>query len=291
MKIARSITELREMLRHYRYGSDPESIFREQSIGFVPTMGYLHQGHLSLVEMSKKDNDVTVVSIFVNPTQFAPNEDLDTYPRDLDRDSRLLEEMGTDVLFFPDAADIYPEDYHTYVEVEELGTKLCGKSRPSHFRGVVTIVLKLFNMVQPGFAYFGRKDAQQAVIIKKMVADLNLPVTIRTAPIVRDTDGLALSSRNVHLSVEEREAALNLPRALKEAQKMIGSGIRDAVEIRNVILDKLKSEPLIKVDYVEIVRLNNLEPLQTIEPENTLTAAAIWVGKTRLIDNFILGEL
>lgn len=291
MKITRTITDLRDTLKRFRYSVDPESTFREQSIGFVPTMGYLHQGHLSLVEMSKKENDVTVVSIFVNPTQFAPNEDLDAYPRDLDRDARLLEELGVDVLFFPDAADIYPEGYRCFVEVEELGKKLCGLSRPHHFRGVVTIVLKLFNMVQPGAAYFGRKDAQQAVIIKKMAADLNLPVTVRTAPIVRDTDGLALSSRNVYLSEQERQAALSLPRALQAAQEKIRNGFNNAEGIKSFILEQLEKEPLVKVDYVEAVQLDNLEPLQTIDTGGTLTAAAVWVGKTRLIDNFILGEL
>lgn len=291
MIITQTISELRDALKRFRYGNDNESTFREQSIGLVPTMGYLHKGHLSLVEMSKKESDVTVVSIFVNPTQFSPNEDLDIYPRDLGRDVRLLEELEVDVLFTPAASDIYPEGFNCFVEVETFGSKLCGVSRPHHFRGVVTIVLKLFNMVQPTHAYFGRKDAQQAVIIKKMVTDLNLPIAIRTAPIVRDADGLALSSRNVNLSVPERQAALCLPRALLAAQEAINSGNTDAGEVKSMILEQLRQEPLVRVDYVEVVQLDNLEALQTIKPGGTLTAAAIWVGKTRLIDNFILGEL
>jgi pantoate--beta-alanine ligase len=262
-----------------------------RSVGLVPTMGYLHRGHLKLVEQSLAENDVTVVSIFVNPTQFGPGEDFGRYPRDLERDKRLLEEQGVDIVFFPSAGELYPEGYLTYVEVESLGGVLCGASRPGHFRGVVTIVLKLFNIVRPHRAYFGRKDAQQAVIIKKMARDLHVPVDIRTIPILRDEDGLALSSRNSYLSEEERAAALHLPGALEEARKRIAGGSRDAAELKRLIRERVTRSPLVKTDYVEIVSLDRLQPLGTVDMSNTLAAAAIWAGNTRLIDNFILGEL
>jgi pantoate--beta-alanine ligase len=270
-----------------------------QSIGFVPTMGYLHQGHLSLIEQSKKENDVTVVSIFVNPTQFGPNEDFNRYPRDLQRDEALLKELDVDLLFFPNSTEMYPSGYSTYVEVETMGKVLCGKSRPTHFRGVTTVVLKLFNIVNPTNAYFGQKDAQQAILLKRMATDLNLDITIKVMPIVRDTDGLALSSRNAYLSVEEREAALHLPRALAEAKREIEAGLKDTSKIKALIEKELKKSPLITIDYVEVVTLDRLEnfPIhqegQTVDinMNNTLVAAAVRVGKTRLIDNFILGEI
>lgn len=269
------------------------------SIGFVPTMGYLHQGHLSLIEQSKKENDVTVVSIFVNPTQFGPNEDFNRYPRDLQRDEALLKELDVDLLFFPNSTEMYPSGYSTYVEVETMGKVLCGKSRPTHFRGVNTVVLKLFNIVNPTIAYFGQKDAQQAILLKRMATDLNLDITIQIMPIVRDTDGLALSSRNAYLSVEERESALRLPRALAEAKRQIEAGLKDASEIKALIEKELKKSPLITIDYVEVVTLDKLENFpknqegQTVDinRNNTLAAAAVRVGKTRLIDNFILGEI
>lgn len=283
MKTIQSISQLKNEL----------GILREnkKSIGFVPTMGYLHNGHLDLVRHSKKENDVTVVSIFVNPTQFAPHEDFDAYPRDLERDSKMLENLDVDFVFYPTPKEMYPEGYLTYVDVEKLGKVLCGRSRDSHFRGVTTVVLKLFNIVGADRAYFGRKDAQQAIILKKMVTDLNANVTIRTVPIVRDSDGLALSSRNVYLSPEERKEALSLPRALTMAQTQINEGLRDANQIKNMIRSEIEKSPLIKIDYVEVVSLNLLENVTEVDVNNTLVAAAVWVGKTRLIDNFILGDI
>jgi pantoate--beta-alanine ligase len=265
--------------------------FNTRTIGFVPTMGYLHEGHLSLVRQSKRGNDITVVSLFVNPAQFGPHEDFDRYPRDLDRDMRLLEELNVDYLFAPDLQEIYPDGYATYVEVEGLANHLCGKSRPGHFRGVATVVLKLFHIVRPTNAYFGQKDAQQAVIIKKMVGDLNLDVNIRMMPIVRDADGLALSSRNAYLSAEERKAGLLLSRALNQARSLIDEGVGEVARIKREVSGELAAHPLVKVDYLEFVSLDRLEPIATVMPGNTLAAGAIYVGKTRLIDNFVLGEI
>ncbi len=265
--------------------------FITRTIGFVPTMGYLHRGHLSLVRQSKRENDITVVSLFVNPTQFGPHEDFGRYPRDLDRDMGLLEELEVDYLFAPDVQEIYPDGYATYVEVEGLGNHLCGKSRPGHFRGVATVVLKLFHIVRPANAYFGQKDAQQAVIIKKMAADLNLDINIRVMPIVRDADGLALSSRNAYLSVEERKAGLLLSRALNQARSLIDEGVGGVARIKREVSGELAADPLVKVDYLEFVSLDRLEPIDTVMPGNTLAAGAIFVGKTRLIDNFVLGEI
>jgi len=287
MKIVESIASVRSQLED----------FGGKSIGFVPTMGFLHKGHLSLVEQSKKENDLTVVSIFVNPTQFAPNEDFDKYPRDLERDRELLEQLGVDYLFFPKAAEMYPPGFLTGVKVDRLGELLCGKSRQTHFQGVTTVVLKLLNIVKPNKAYFGRKDAQQAVIIKKMVTDLNLDVTIRTIPIIRDEDGLALSSRNIYLSSREREAALHLSRSLHNVRQLIGRGVLEVDRIKEEILGVLKKDPLLKPEYIEIVSLDLLEDFTEpagkaqIAPGNTLIALAARVGKTRLIDNFILGEI
>ncbi len=283
MNIFETIDQLKEELRKYK--------IRGQTIGFVPTMGYLHRGHLSLVEQSKKENDVTVVSIFVNPTQFGPGEDFDRYPRDPETDERLLRELEVDIVFYPAVKEIYPEGYATYVEVEKLGNVLCGKSRPTHFRGVTTVVLKLLNIVSPTCAYFGRKDAQQAIIIKKMVKDLNLDVTIQALPIVRDPDGLALSSRNAYLSAEERKAALSLSRALEKAKTEIDHGLRNASAIKELIQKEIGKYPLVTIDYIEVVSLDALEKIKTIAKDNTLAAGAIWAGKTRLIDNFTLGEI
>lgn len=268
-----------------------------RTVGFVPTMGALHRGHLSLLEPCKGENDLTVVSIFVNPSQFGPGEDFDRYPRDFRRDEALLREQGVDILFYPDTAEIYPPGYATYVEVEKLGNVLCGKSRPTHFRGVATVVLKLFNIVRPDNAYFGRKDGQQVILLKRMSVDLNLDVTIKAMPIVRDEDGLAMSSRNVYLSAEEREAALYFTRALREAKERIGSGLENAPGIKAFIEAEIKKSPLVTVDYIEVVTLDTLGPFpegpegQVIDKNNTLVAGAVRVGKTRLIDNFILGEI
>ena len=281
MKIIKKIDQIKKELREAG----------DKSIGLVPTMGYLHEGHISLIRRCKEENDVTVVSIFVNPSQFGPGEDFDSYPRDLDKDKILLQDLGVDVVFSPDADEIYPENYSTFAEVEKLGKVLCGNSRPTHFRGVVTIVLKLFNIITPQNTYFGQKDAQQAIIIKKMVKDLNLDLKVKILPIIRDKDGLALSSRNAYLSVEEREAALLLPRALDKARSRINEKNYVSSKILEEIKKELNKSELVEIDYVEIVDLDKLQKIDKIEEGNTLVAAAIRVGKTRLIDNFVLGEI
>jgi pantoate--beta-alanine ligase len=281
MKTCRTIAGLRRALR----------ACAGKRIGFVPTMGFLHEGHLSLVRACCRENDVTVVSIFVNPTQFGPAEDLTRYPRDPRRDAALLKKEGVDVLFMPGADQMYPSPYRTFVSVEELDAKLCGGSRPGHFRGVATIVLKLFNMVRPQRAYFGQKDAQQAIVLGQMVHDLDLPVQLRVLPIVREADGLAMSSRNIYLSIAERRAALALPKALRRARALIAAGKKDALALRAAMAAEIAREPLLEVDYIAIVRLTDLEHTAKIEPGNTLVAAAVRVGKTRLIDNFLLGDI
>ncbi len=256
-------------------------------IGLVPTMGFLHEGHLSLVRESLRKTDYTVVSLFVNPTQFGPQEDFKDYPRDLNSDMDMLEELGVDLLFAPDEKEMYPEGYRTFVEVQGLQDKLCGRSRPGHFKGVCTVVLKLFELVDPDEAFFGQKDAQQALIIKRMVQDLYLGVEVRALPIVRDEDGLALSSRNIYLDEKQRDAALCLVKSLREAKRLLEAGERET----SVIILKMKQvigiEPLAKIDYVEIVDLENLEPLDKIVNE-ALVALAVFVGKVRLIDNMIV---
>ncbi len=259
-----------------------------RSVGFVPTMGYLHDGHLSLVRESLKKTDATVVSVFVNPAQFGPKEDFNVYPRDMKRDTEILESMGVGFLFAPDAEEMYPECYKTYIEIHELQDRLCGRSRPGHFRGVSTVVLKLFNIVNPDIAFFGQKDAQQAVILKRMVKDLNLDVKIEVLPIVREKDGLALSSRNAYLNPEERRAALSLSTSLKEAQTMVKNGERDSAKIVQRIREIIDKEPLARIDYIDIVDMNGLEPIKRIDNE-TLIALAVYIGKVRLIDNTIVG--
>lgn len=258
-----------------------------KSIGFVPTMGYLHEGHVSLIKASVRENDSTVLSIFVNPTQFGENEDFNTYPRDIKRDSRIAEEAGVDIVFAPEIKEMYPDGYNTYVNVNEITEKLCGKSRPGHFRGVTTVVNKLFNIVEPDRAYFGQKDAQQVAVIKKMVKDLNMNVDIVTCPIVREKDGLAMSSRNTYLSPEERNSALKLSESLFEVKKMIEEGERDKQKVINYIVDKLRSDERIIIDYVEIVNADTLNDLYTIEGK-VLIALAAKVGNTRLIDNIVM---
>ena len=276
MKVITSVAGMKSLARHWKKEG--------KSIGFVPTMGYLHEGHLSLVRESKKRTDVTVVSIFVNPAQFGPNEDFKKYPRDLGKDSAYLEKGGVDCLFYPDAAEIYPPGYRTYVEVRGLQDRLCGKSRPGHFQGVATVVLKLFDIVGPDLAFFGAKDAQQVRIIGKMAADLDLNTEVVTCPIVREPDGLALSSRNAYLSPEERKAALVLSISLRWAERAISAGERDAVKVIAGIRAAIEAEPLARVDYVEAVDPVNLEPLAEIRGE-ALIALAVFIGSTRLIDN------
>lgn len=256
-------------------------------IGFVPTMGYLHEGHLNLVRESLRKADVTVVSIFVNPTQFGPSEDFKKYPRNLERDSEILKKEGIDYLFIPEADEIYPEGYKTYVEVHGLRDKLCGRSRPEHFRGVCTVVLKFFNIVNPDISFFGQKDAQQAIILERMVEDLNLDVKIDVSPIVREEDGIAMSSRNAYLNQEERKAALVLSQSLRKAKEMVEGGEKDSGAVIRRLKEMISQEPSVKIDYVEIVDMDNLDQVDRIEKE-TLAALAVYVGKARLIDNTIL---
>ena len=256
-----------------------------KEIGFVPTMGYLHEGHLSLVRQAKKDNDVVIVSIFVNPLQFAPNEDYESYPRDIKRDEELLKKEGVDVLFYPSVQDMYPDGFQTYVQVENLTKVLEGRSRPTHFRGVTTVVLKLFNITKPHRAYFGKKDAQQLIVIKRMVRDLNLDVEIVGMPIVREEDGLAMSSRNKYLNDEERKQAVCLYRALRRAEELIKGGVYDAERIKKEMEDVIKLYPLAEIDYISINRISDLEELDRVEDGNTLVSLAVRIGKTRLIDN------
>jgi len=260
---------------------------RGRKIGFVPTMGYLHEGHLSLVRLAGAEADVTVVSIFVNPIQFGPKEDLKSYPRDFERDAALLKAEGTDYIFAPADGDMYPPSHRTFVEVSDLQDRLCGRTRPGHFRGVCTVVLKLFEIVQPDCAVFGRKDAQQALILKRMVADLNVPVRMIVAPIIREPDGLAMSSRNTYLSAEERRAALVLSRSLAEARRLSSGGERNAAEVLARMKGLIAAEPLARLDYAEAVDPENLTAVDELRP-GTLIALAVYVGRTRLIDNEVI---
>jgi pantoate--beta-alanine ligase len=258
-----------------------------ESVAFVPTMGYLHEGHLSLAERARAENDRVVMSIFVNPIQFGPKEDLGTYPRDLGRDMELAEACGVDCIFAPAVDEMYPPGYVTYVEPVELADRLCGASRPGHFRGVCTVVLKLFHIVKADRAYFGQKDAQQLIILRRMAADLNLDIELIGVPIKREADGLAMSSRNVYLNAEERAEAVILYRSIRLAEAMYAAGERDVAKIRTAMLAKINEAQLARIDYLEIVDPMNLNPLTTIEGE-ALAAMAVFFGKTRLIDNTFL---
>ncbi|AEX85886.1 pantoate--beta-alanine ligase [Marinitoga sp. 1135] len=280
MKVINSINEMKDIRNSL--------IMEGKTIGFVPTMGYLHKGHLSLVKQAREDNDIVVVSIFVNPTQFGPNEDFDRYPRDLNRDMELLKEFNVDYIFHPDVMEMYPDGYSTYVEETKLTNVLCGKSRPGHFKGVTTIVSKLFNIVRPTRAYFGQKDAQQFRVLRKMVDDLNMDVKMVEMPIIREEDGLAMSSRNIYLKGEERVQALALYKSLLKAKELFENGERDATKIKEEMKKVFDENPLVKVDYIEIVDEYNLEPVEKIE-KRVLVAVAAFVGKARLIDNIILG--
>jgi pantoate--beta-alanine ligase len=262
---------------------------RHGSVGLVPTMGYLHEGHLSLVRAARRDNDSVVVSIFVNPAQFAPNEDFDRYPRDEARDIDLLDEFGVDCVFAPSVESMYHSDFSAFVVVEGLSSRLEGKSRPSHFRGVTTVVMKLLNIVQPQRAYFGQKDAQQLAIIRRMVRDLDVPVEIVGKPIVRDADGLALSSRNVYLTPEQRQAALVLNRSLRAAEAMFARGVGSAIAIRDAVTSSIAAEPLAEIDYVSVADHQTLVELEHIEGV-ALVSVAVRFGATRLIDNTILSH-
>ena len=257
-------------------------------VGLVPTMGYLHEGHLSLVRRAREECDHVVVSIFVNPTQFGPREDLSKYPRDLDRDLSLLEPLGVDLVWMPTAEMMYPPGYQTWVEVEGITQPLEGSMRPGHFRGVTTVVAKLFNAVQPHKAYFGQKDAQQAAVIRQMTRDLNFPLEIVVCPIVREPDGLAMSSRNVYLDPEQRKAATVLSRSLRAAKEAYEKGERDAEKIRGKMKEVLAGEPLADVQYVSCADYDTLEELETVTGK-ALLSMAVFMGKTRLIDNVVLG--
>jgi pantoate--beta-alanine ligase len=256
-------------------------------VGLVPTMGYLHEGHLSLVRRAREECDHVLVSIFVNPTQFGPKEDLSKYPRDLDRDLSLLEPLGVDLVWMPTSEIMYPPAYQTWVEVEGITRPLEGAMRPGHFRGVTTVVAKLFNAVQPQRAYFGQKDAQQAAVIRQMTRDLNFPIEIVVCPIVREPDGLAMSSRNVYLGSAQREAATVLYRSLCAAKAAYESGERDAEKLRGKMKEVLGGEPLADVQYVSCADYDTLEELETVTGK-ALLSMAVFLGKTRLIDNFVL---
>ena len=253
-------------------------------ITLVPTMGALHKGHLKLMEEAKNAGDILVISIFVNPTQFGPDEDYERYPRAFENDKKLAEGVGVDYIFHPVVEEMYPANFSTYVTVEEYSKKLCGKSRPTHFRGVATIVTKLFSIIKPHKAFFGWKDAQQVIIIKKMVKDLNIDVEVISIETVREPDGLALSSRNEYLSKEERKQALSVSSSLRGVKELVANGVVDATVIKRRIIDELMLMNLIKIDYVEIVDMETLNPVNKIK-DDTLIALAVYVGKTRLIDN------
>jgi len=276
MQIAKTIAEMKA-LRMKSPGS----------VGFVPTMGYLHQGHLALVKQARDENSTVVVSIFVNPTQFGPTEDFKAYPRDTERDLAMLKKEKTDIVFMPSAEEMYPGEFNSWVEVEKVTDRLEGSYRPGHFKGVATVVAKLFNIVEPTRAYFGQKDAQQVLVIKKMVADLNMNLEVIVAPTVRESDGLAMSSRNVYLNPQERQAATILFKALTLAQNIRGKGEKNAEAVRQQMTSLICGEPLAKIEYVSIAATETLEELSKINGP-ALVSLAIRIGKTRLIDNIIL---
>lgn len=283
MKLVKTVAELREEIAAAKLAG--------KTIGLVPTMGALHEGHASLIKAANMENDFVVVSVFVNPTQFGPNEDLEAYPRTLDADCKLAESIGADIVFAPSAKEMYPSEDMTWVEVTGNVTKvLCGRSRPIHFRGVTTVVSKLFNLAQPDRAYFGQKDAQQVEVLKRMVKDLFFNLQLRIMPIVREADGLAKSSRNTYLSASEHEAALVLSRSLKKAQKRFAAGERDAAVLTEAVRAEIAAEPMSDIDYVEIYRLPELQPVDGPLTGSNLLAVAVKFGTTRLIDNVILEE-
>ncbi len=279
MEICSKIEAVRQHVREWKKAG--------LTIGFVPTMGYLHEGHKSLIDAARQDNDRVVVSIFVNPMQFGPNEDLASYPRDLKKDAGLCEAAGVDLIFNPQPEEMYAPDFASYVDMDGLTAQLCGKSRPGHFRGVQTVVLKLFHIVAPDRAYFGQKDAQQLAVIKRMVRDLNVDIEIIGCPIVREEDGLAKSSRNTYLNEAERKAALVLSRSLKAGRELLESGETKAAAIRQAVIQEIEKEPLAKIDYVEIVDFDTITPVDEVNG-SILAAIAVYIGKTRLIDNFIV---
>ncbi|MBR1442030.1 MAG: pantoate--beta-alanine ligase [Firmicutes bacterium] len=282
MQLTKKISEVRSLIKQWR----KEGL----SIGLVPTMGFLHEGHKSLIDRAVKENDRVVVSVFVNPIQFAPNEDFEAYPRDIERDSKLCEDAGAALVFNPEPEEMYGDEFLTSINMTKITEVLCGKTRPTHFGGVCTVVGKLFNIVSPDRAYFGQKDAQQLSVIRRMVKDLNFDIEIIGCPIVREADGLAKSSRNTYLSPEERKAALVLSKSLCEAKKLIESGETNADKIITAAKKLIESEPLAKIDYVSIVSWDSLEKTDTINGA-ILMAEAVYIGKTRLIDNFITEQI
>ena len=280
MKIVGTVKEVREQVKEWKK--------QGLSVGFVPTMGYLHEGHKSLMDAARKGNDKVVVSIFVNPMQFGPTEDLATYPRDLDHDAALCESAGVDLIFHPEAEEMYEKDFCTFVDMTGLTEGLCGKTRPIHFRGVCTVVNKLFNIVTPDHAYFGQKDGQQLAVIKRMVRDLNMDIEIVGCPIVREEDGLAKSSRNTYLSPEERKAALILSKTVALGKELAKTE-KDANKVVEAMKKNIETEPLAKIDYVEAVDALSMVPVEKLEG-TCMLAMAVYIGKTRLIDNTLINE-
>lgn len=280
MKIVGTVKKVREQVKEWKK--------QGLSVGFVPTMGYLHEGHKSLMDAARKGNDKVVVSIFVNPMQFGPTEDLATYPRDLDHDAALCESAGVDLIFHPEAEEMYEKDFCSFVDMTGLTEGLCGKTRPIHFRGVCTVVNKLFNIVTPDHAYFGQKDGQQLAVIKRMVRDLNMDIEIVGCPIVREEDGLAKSSRNTYLSPEERKAALILSKTVALGKELAKTE-KDANKVVEAMKKNIETEPLAKIDYVEAVDALSMAPVEKLEGACML-AMAVYIGKTRLIDNTLINE-
>jgi len=280
MEIIKSVIEMQKRAESIRLSG--------KRIGFVPTMGALHKGHISLFQKARDMSDVLIVSIFVNPIQFGQGEDYNRYPRDFASDEEKCLKAGVDIIFYPEKDDIYPSDFSTFVEVYKLSDIMCGRSRPGHFRGVATIVAKLFNIVKPHIAIFGEKDYQQAVIIKRMVKDLNLDIKVITCPIVRESDGLAMSSRNVYLSSDERKQATSIYKSLKEAEKMIISGERNSLVIKEKIRDIIEENPSFKIDYIDIRDAENLSEIDIIDGRILIAVACLVGGKTRLIDNIVV---
>ena len=278
MKIAYTVEDVKSQVRQWK----KEGL----TVGLVPTMGYLHEGHESLIKRAVAENDRVVVSVFLNPTQFAPNEDLASYPRDFEADTKLCEGAGAALVFHPEPSEMYAEDACTFVDMTAVTKELCGKSRPIHFRGVCTVVNKLMNISMADRAYFGQKDAQQLAVIRRMVRDLNMNVEVVGCPIIREADGLAKSSRNTYLSEEERKAGLVLSQAVKLGQKLVAEGEKSAVAVTGAMSELISAEPLAKIDYVSMVSWDSIEPVETIEGP-VLVAMAVYIGKTRLIDNFI----
>lgn len=282
MQMVKTIEEVRDIVKAWKKEG--------KTVGLVPTMGYLHEGHKSLIERAVKENDKVVVSVFVNPTQFGPGEDLESYPRDIEADLRVCEEAGAALVFHPEVSEMYAEDFTTFVNMDGVTEELCGKSRPVHFRGVCTVVNKLFNIVTPDRAYFGQKDAQQLAVIRRMVRDLNMDIEIVGCPIIREEDGLAKSSRNTYLSEDERKAALVLSRAIFAGKEMILAGEKDGEKVLGKMREMIEAEPLARIDYVEMVKWDSIEVHHCVDTP-VLVAIAVFIGKTRLIDNFVVEEI